>query len=122
MLLPNRQNKINRHQHERTKMEFVNLIITVDVHCKKLQPKPIYRLYVNDELFTERTWIWSDCYLEEDIPIRASPGEYVIKYQVIPESSAVIKMKNIRITHADGPAYLAKNTLRIPYAKKSQRK
>lgn len=91
----------------------VNVLVSVDVHCRPLIPDPIYRLYVNDELFAERTWAWHDVYLEELIPISAPPGQYLIKYQVIPENSAVLKLKNFRIVETTGQAELTKNLLRI---------
>jgi hypothetical protein len=70
-------------------------------------------LYVNNELFTERTWIWDNCYLEELIPISAGPGDYLIRYQIIPDSGASLKIKNLRIAETNGSAQLIKNTLRI---------
>ena len=59
--------------------QFVRVL--ADVHCDCApDQRPIYRLYVNDELFTERTWIWENVYLEEVIPILAEPGDYVVRY------------------------------------------
>lgn len=91
----------------------VDVLVSVDVHCRPWSPNPTYRLYVNDELFAERTWIWHDVYLEELIPISAPPGDYLIKYQVIPPESATIKLKNFRVVETNGQVQLIKNTLRI---------
>lgn len=51
-------------------MKDVNIV--VQIHC--LQPswiefeKPKYRLYINDDLITERTWIWNfNTFIEEDL-------------------------------------------------------
>jgi hypothetical protein len=96
-----------------TKTQCVDVLVSVDVHCKQLNQQPIYRLYVNDELFTERTWLWDNVYLEESIAISAPPGDYLIKYQVIPDNSAVIKLKNIKIAESSGSAQIIKNILRI---------
>jgi hypothetical protein len=98
---------------EKNKSKIVNVVVAIDVHCKILEQNPIYRLYVNEELFTERTWLWHDAYLKEIIPISAPPGDYLIKYQVIPATSAVIKLKNIEILETTGSTQLIKNTLRI---------
>lgn len=53
--------------------------ITVQVHA--LQPgwieheKPRYRLYFNDDLITERTWIWDmNTYIEESLIVNAEQG------------------------------------------------
>ena len=57
-------------------MSDVNL--TVEVHC--LQPRWIehekakYRIYVNDDLIIERTWIWDqDTVIEENITVDVTP-------------------------------------------------
>jgi hypothetical protein len=46
-------------------------------------------VYVNDELFTERTWTWrDDFYLREEIQISAEPGDYEIRYELVPPNLA----------------------------------
>lgn len=46
--------------------------------------KPSYRLYVNDELLTERTWLDSkDICLIEELQIDAEPGTYTLRYELI---------------------------------------
>ena len=71
--------------------KFVRLL--ADVHCKWQGLSPIYRAYVNDELFAERTWIWTDCYLRECLQIEAEP------------------VNNMRVGY--GPATIDNNILRI---------
>jgi len=44
---------------------------------------PIYRLYVNDELMSERSWRWTDCYLVEELQISAEPGTYTLRYELV---------------------------------------
>ena len=82
--------------------EFVMAL--VDVNCKWNNEPPRYRCYVNDELFTERTWIWTEHYLEEQFQIQAEPGEYEIRYELVNGSDAKLKASNYRIIH--GPAYI----------------
>jgi hypothetical protein len=63
--------------------------ITVQVHA--LQPrwieheKPNYRLYVNDDLITERTWIWDQqTFVEENIQIEVPTGiNHTIRIEII---------------------------------------
>lgn len=75
-----------------------SVLVKCDIHCKWNQHEPIYRIYVNQELFTERTWIWHNCYLEEALAIEAPPGQYEIKIEFIDESNtAKIKVKNPRV-------------------------
>ncbi len=83
--------------------EFVSAVC--DVHVKwKSGPPPRYRVYVNDELFTERTWIFKDQYLEENIQIQAPPGHYEVRYELLDAEHARLKIHNLRI--AAGPAII----------------
>ena len=79
-----------------------HVLIKCDVYCDWQDQPPVYRLYVNDELFTERTYIWQQQYLEEIIPIYARPGKYRIRYELVPPSTGTITIKNMHI--AQGPA------------------
>ena len=97
--------------------QFVRLL--VDVHCEWTGSTPIYRAYVNDELFAERTWIWTDMYLEECFQIDAEPGDYRIRYELVephasdyrPANLATITATNFRVDH--GPARLDNDIVRI---------
>jgi hypothetical protein len=90
--------------------QFVRVLC--DVHCDWEGLPPSYRLYVNNELFTERTWSWTNEYLEEMLQIEAEPGEYIIRYELVPPYLAQLKVENIRVDH--GPAVIeSNNTVRI---------
>jgi hypothetical protein len=85
--------------------EFV--VATCDVRCSwnESDPPPRYRCYVNDELFTERTWIWRNVYLEENLQILAEPGKYRVRYEIVDPESAAIAFSNLRID--SGPAVIS---------------
>ena len=90
--------------------QFVRVL--ADVHCDCApDQRPIYRLYVGDELFTERTWIWQNVYLEEVIPVLAEPGDYVIRYELVPGTTAGLNIQNLRV--AEGSATIQDSLLRI---------
>ena len=90
--------------------QFVRVL--ADVHCDcAVDQRPIYRLYINDELFTERTWIWENVYLEEVIPILAEPGDYVVRYELVPGNTAGLNIQNLRV--AEGSATIQDSTVRI---------
>lgn len=80
------------------------IIAVADVYCKWTGEHPRYRCYVNDELFTERTWIWRDAYLEEELQILAAPGNYVIRYELVNPEHAGLKIRNLRVK--TGPAII----------------
>ena len=95
----------------------VNVVCAVSVEA--LAHPFRYRVYVKDELFTERTWIWqdvyfmdnnqsvwqdidiTDIYLEEMLPISAPPGIYPVKFELVNPERGKIQVRNYRVT---GPA------------------
>lgn len=83
--------------------EYVRVVC--NVACKWEGLPPIYRVYINDELFTERTWTWqSDFYLVEQIQIEAEPGEYEIRYELVPPNLAELLVTRPVVT--DGPGII----------------
>lgn len=80
--------------------EFVMALI--DINCEWSGNPPRYRCYVNDELFTERTWIWTEHYLQEQLQILAEPGDYRICYELVDTENAKLRINNYIVTQ--GPA------------------
>lgn len=85
-------------------MPFVNL--QVEVHCQ--QPKwvfrqhnlkyqtPIYRIYLNGDLFTERTWVWDSnrVFISEDIWAQLGKNiSYTIKLEPVLKLPVQAKFK-----------------------------
>jgi len=85
--------------------------VQYDVFCDWSGPPPRYRLYVQGELFTERTFNFVQSYLEEVIPINAVPGDYVIKYEMI-DSNAHLAAQNPRVISGTAE-FIAHNVVRI---------
>jgi hypothetical protein len=79
--------------------------ITVQIHA--LQPrwidleKPRYRLYVNDDLITERTWVWDiQTYIEENIWVEIPQGINYIRLDLVklkPMDLSQFGLQNLRI-------------------------
>lgn len=84
----------------------------VDIHWKK-QP-PNYRIYVNDELFSERTWIWQEEYLEEVLAIHAEPGDYNLRWEIVPPFKGQITVSNPRVEQCAGAYITEQLQLTIP--------
>jgi hypothetical protein len=62
-------------------------------------------VYINDELFTERTWIWREHYLNEMLQIQAEPGVYRVRVEAVRSISGKagkFRVRNHMIDH--GPA------------------
>ena len=77
--------------------------VVCNVACEWEGLAPIYRVYVNDELFTERTWIWKEnFYLREEIQIEAEPGDYNIRYELVPPNLAELSVTKPVINYGPG--------------------
>ena len=92
--------------------QFVRVLADVDCEWQGLSPS--YRVFVNDELFTERTWIWTDTYLEEMLQIEAEPGQYQLRWELVPPNLAQITVQNVRVDFGPGEVFDNK-TLRISH-------
>jgi len=55
--------------------------LTIDVYCDSLVGHNAYRLYVDDELLTERTWSWPsyEIFIRENIEVRVGPGRHLVR-------------------------------------------
>jgi hypothetical protein len=97
-------------------MQTKSVQVHCDVYCKWDNNDTRYRLYVNDELFTERTWIWpaKDYYLEEVIPIEAPPGQYTIRYELLEPTDSRLKIRNMRVASGNARFLDNQTTLEIP--------
>ena len=81
--------------------------VQCEVYCQGWTEPPVYRAFVNDELFAERTWVWENAYLEEAFQIQAPPGKYKIRYELIDNNNAELRLKNGRVEF--GPGVLHKH-------------
>lgn len=85
---------------------------TFELYCDWEGLAPNYRVYVNDELFVERTYLWTDAYLEEMLQIQAPPGVYKIRIEKVKPCLAKYRMGDKKIEV--GPArWLDNETLEI---------
>jgi hypothetical protein len=83
--------------------------VLADVYCDWEGLDPTYRVYVNDELFAERTCRWTDAYLEEMLQIEAPPGKYHLRWELVSPHLANLQVQNVRVDF--GPGNIKNNTL-----------
>ena len=88
-------------------MELTN--ITVGVHFSGAEFEPRYRLYVDNYLLTERTWIWPTYknYVEEHITVKIPEGKHKLYIVPVPENAA-FELKNCVVN--DKPVELEQST------------
>ena len=91
-----------------------SVVICADVSVDWQGDPPNYRIYIGNEMFTERTWIWQEQYLEEMLVVNAPPGKYNLRWELVPPAQGKIEVTNIRIEHGSDHAYIKKDSqLRI---------
>jgi len=83
--------------------------VLADINCEWEGLRPVYRVYVNDELFVERTWQWTNSYLEEMLQIEAEPGKYHLRWELVPPHLATLNVENVRVDF--GPGNIKNNRL-----------
>ncbi len=85
----------------------------IDIHCKyKGNDSPSYRVFVNDELFVERTWIWPGYYLSEMLQIEAEPGKYCVRIEAVQPVGGKFKTRNHRVEYGSAQ-WIDEQTLEI---------
>jgi len=79
--------------------------LCVDLHCDWQGLPPDYRIYVDNELFAERTYRWEKpVYLTEILQINAVPDtEYLVTLDDFAPQIANFKMSNHRVEYCDLP-------------------
>ena len=78
------------------------VIATFDVHITYSGEAPVYRLYVGDELFAERTWRWDNSFLHERVILEAPYGLYPVRYELLPHPNAEISIQNAAVESGPG--------------------
>lgn len=75
-------------------MESIFVKAYLEIDCQWEGLEPAYRVYVDDELFTERTWRWNDAYIKETLQILAAPGQYKIRLEPVKPTLAQFTVFN----------------------------
>jgi len=77
--------------------------IRFDLHCTWSGFGPEYRIYVNNELFTERTYLVKEPeYYKEMLQVKGPPGRYSIKLEPVEPHHNNFVMSNTHIEHGNG--------------------
>jgi hypothetical protein len=76
----------------------IPVTLTVDVYCTRGEGSPTYRVYVDDELLTERTWGWPayEMYVKEIISVNVAPGAHRLEVREC-NCDAVFYVKNVTV-------------------------
>ena len=77
----------------------IEAVITVDIFCQWEAEPRAYRIYVDDELLTERTYLWrnSDQFVQENIVISVAPGDHQFKLEPVDTNFSGFQWQNFTI-------------------------
>ncbi len=73
-------------------------LITVDVYARWSDKCPRYRVYVDNDLLTERDFIWAghETYIRENIQVTLNPGLHTVRIEQV-NTHGKIDTKNILV-------------------------
>ena len=68
------------------------ILVRADIECQVAGPAPTYRAWLDQDLFTERTWRFEEHQaLEELWQIKARPGRYQLRYELIGSGRLILR-------------------------------
>lgn len=69
-----------------------------NVHCYYSGTNPRYRVYVDNDLITERTFVWrEDQYIEETVIIEAPAGTHRLRVENVDPALGTFTVENIKL-------------------------
>ena len=79
--------------------------ITVDIYCNWTAEPRAYRLYFDNDLLTERTYVWrnSDQYIQENIIVLADPGIHSLRVEPVDPSFMGFYTRHITVNGQQVP-------------------
>ena len=90
------------------------VLLAVDIMCEWLGYEPAYRVYVDGDLLTERTYIWGDQqYVREHLSVNLEPGEHQLIVEPIINHGTQAQFKLTNFTINGQPSPLINNTFTI---------
>jgi hypothetical protein len=86
--------------------------LSIDVHCLYAGQGPRYRVYVDQDLLTERTFIWPSGkqYIQEHLVVHLQPGQHTVRIENVDPDLGIITTKNLTL---DGVPTAGENVFEI---------
>ena len=73
--------------------------LEIDLYCSIVREHVPYRLYINDELMTERDYIWDNTkeYITEGVPLFLDHGTHTINIENLNPNNGTLSINTIRL-------------------------
>jgi hypothetical protein len=80
-----------------------SVAVEFDLYCHWSQKEPVYRVYVDDDLITERTFAWPGYqhFIRENFVIAVKHGEHNIRVENLNPDTAKFTVKRVRVDEQD---------------------
>ena len=75
----------------------MNVRLEFDLRCTKTVDKVGYRIIINDELMTERDYVWTDEYVHEIVPLELNKGLHTLEIRNLDTVNGVFHINNITV-------------------------
>jgi hypothetical protein len=81
------------------------VIISFDLWCSCGAEYPAYRLYVDNQLMTERTYIWKNptVYITEVVPLLATTGKHTIRIERVKKVPGEFQISDFKVNDQSHP-------------------
>lgn len=78
--------------------------IAFELWCDWTDDAPVYRVYVDNHLMTERTYIFNnkELFIEEHVPLMTTAGKHYLKIENLNPKTAKFTIKNFKINEKPG--------------------
>ena len=75
--------------------------VTFELWCEWSGEPPSYRVYINNDLMTERTYTFDNSqeYLEERVPLLTKSGAHFLKIDNLNSDNATFTIKNFKVNN-----------------------
>ena len=87
--------------------------VTFDLYCQYTGDFPVYRIYVDGRLMTERNYRWNNKhhYITERIPLKTVAGPHYLVVENLNKDTAEYEIRNFKIN--DEPAVYRQHDCRF---------
>lgn len=77
--------------------------VQFDLYCHWSHKEPVYRIYVDEDLITERTFSWPGFqnYVRENFAIAVKHGEHFLRIENLNPNTAKFTVKRVRVDEKD---------------------
>jgi hypothetical protein len=76
-----------------------NTELSFDLYCHWGEREPAYRVYIDNDLITERTFDWPgfQIFIREHIVVAVEPGKHLIKVENLNPECSKFEIKNVKV-------------------------